>query len=165
MTTTRSLAVRAVLVVAGVTVALSSLADERVLYKSVLPGGRVVYGDAPAAAAARSERIAVEIHPPDPERSEAALRALELTRQQLLHDSEARAVRLRQLDNRIIGTYSDLQRAELRREQGREMEAGDRQGRRLTGRYQARQQALERAVELERRRLDGLVRERNALQF
>lgn len=165
MTKTGCFAARALLAVGGFAIVLSSSADERVLYKSVLPGGRVVYGDAPASAATRSDRIAVEIHPANPDDSATALRALALTRQQLLRDSEARLVRLRQLDNQIIASYAELQKAESRREQGRQVEDGDRQGRRLTGRYQARQQALERAVEQERRRLDGLVRERGSLQY
>ncbi len=141
------------------------MGSERVLYKSVLPGGRVVYGDAPASAATRTDRIAVEIHSANPQDSDAAQRALVLTRQQLLHDSAARLDRLRQLDNQIIATYTELNRAQVQREQGREVQDGDRQGRRISSRYLERQRGLERAALQVRQRLDALVLERTALQY
>lgn len=156
---------RTVLAVSGVAVALAATGGERILYKSVLPGGRVVYGDAPASAATRSERIAVEIHPADSQDSEAGLRSLALTRQQLLRDSAARTARLKQLDKQIIATYGELNAAELLREQGREIQNGDRQGRRILGGFYERQRRLEGAAAQVRQRLDALVRERKALQY
>lgn len=156
---------RTVFTVFGVAVALTATAGERVLYKSVLPDGRVVYGDAPASAATRSDRIAVEVHPASTQDSDAALRSLALTRQQLLRDSAARTARLRQLDNQIIDTYSQLKAAEVQREQGREVQDGDRQGRRISAGYSERQRRLERAVSQLRQRLDVSLGERSALQY
>ena len=139
-------------------------ADERILYKSVLPGGRVVYSDAPAPNAKRSEKISVERHPPNPQDAEAAQRALTMTRAQLLRDSATRAARLKQIDNQVDETYSELKRAEAAMEQGQEIQEGDRQGRRLLPAYSQRRQALAGAVQRARQRLDKLLAERGALQ-
>lgn len=135
------------------------------MYRSVLPNGRVVYGDAPAPTARRSEAITVERHPPNAQDAEAAGRALALSRQQLMRDADARAARIRQLDNQVGDTYDELQRAQVLREQGREVQEGDRQGRRWSARYAQRQQSLDAAVQQVQRRLDKLVGERAALQY
>lgn len=164
MNITRCTCFCAVLVIALCTVAQAARGGERVLYRSVLPGGRVVYGDAPASAATRTDRIAVEIHPGNAQDSDAAQRALVLTRRQLLLDSAARAERLRQLDNQISAAYTELNRAELQREQGREFQDGDRQGRRISSRYHERQRGLDRSAQQVAQRLDALVRERAALR-
>ena len=47
-------------------------AEERILYKSIMPNGQVVYGDEPEAKAKRSYAISVEPHPADPQQAEAA---------------------------------------------------------------------------------------------
>lgn len=140
-------------------------ADERILYKSVLPDGRVVYADAPAPNAKRTEKIAVERHPPNPEDAAAAQRALTMTREQLLRDSATRAARLKQIDNQVDETYSELKRAQAAVEQGKEIQEGDRQGRRLLPAYFQRRQALAGAVQQARQRLDRLLAERRALQY
>ena len=154
---------RSVLAVALLGWALVASSAERTLYKSVLTNGRVVYGDAPDPQARRSEKIIVEIHPPDPAQTEAGLRALAMTRQQLLRDAEARAARLRQLDRRIVTTYAELQAAEAERERGIAVQEGDRQGRRFSAAYLQRQRTLEASALQLRRSLDALLRERSAL--
>ena len=154
---------RSVLAVAGLGWALAATPAERTLYKSVLTNGRVVYGDAPDPQARRSEKISVEIHPPDSAQTEAGLRALAMTRQQLLRDAEARAARLRQLDRQIVTTYAELQAAEAERERGIAVQEGDRQGRRFSAAYLQRQRTLEASALQLRRSLDALVRERSAL--
>ena len=159
------LVVRAAIAAAGLAVAFAALAEQRILYRSVLPDGRVVYGDAPAANARRTEQIVVEPHPPNPQETEAALRALALTRAQLLRDAAARKARLGQLDNQVAETYDELREAESRREAGREVGEGDRQGRRLADAYFVRQRAVEGAVQQARLRLDRLLRERAALRY
>lgn len=154
---------RSVLAVALLGWALAASSAERTLYKSVLTNGRVVYGDAPDPQARRSEKISVEIHPPDPAQTEAGLRALAMTRQQLLRDAEARAARLRQLDRQIVTTYAELQAAEAERERGSAVQEGDRQGRRFSAAYLQRQRTLEASALQLRRSLDALLRERSAL--
>lgn len=154
---------RSVLAAAGLGWALAATPAERTLYKSVLPNGRVIYGDAPDPQARRHEKISVEIHPPDPAQTEAGLRALALTRQQLLRDAQARAARLRQLERQIVTVYADLQAAEAERERGTAVQEGDRQGRRFSAAYLHRQSTLEAAAVRLRRSLDALLRERSAL--
>lgn len=156
---------RSVLAVALPGWALNASSAERTLYKSVLTNGRVVYGDAPDPQARRSEKISVEIHPPDPAQTEAGLRALAMTRQQLLRDAEARAARLRQLDRQIVTTYAELHAAEAERERERgiAVQEGDRQGRRFSAAYLQRQRTLEASALQLRRSLDALLRERSAL--
>ncbi len=160
----RTILVRpAVLVIGGLLVHCAT-AEVRTLYRSVLPDGRVVYGDEPAPSAQRSQKIIVEPHPPNPQQAEAALRALSLTRAQLLRDAAARDARLKQIDNDIAEAYPALKEAEARRSQGQEMQEGDRQGRRLTSSYVERQRMLRIAEQQARQRLDRLLSERAALQ-
>lgn len=154
----------AALVAASLLVALSSVAAERTLYKSVLPSGEVVYSDAPAPNAKRATAISVEPHPPNAQETKAAQQALASWRQQLLRDADKRAARVRQLDKLIDDASGELEGAELRREQGRVLQPGDRQGRRLSAGYSQRQQALDGATWKARQRLDDLVRQRAALQ-
>ena len=155
---------RTMLAAAGLALALTTFAEERILYRSVLPNGRIVYGDVPAVDARSTEKIVVEPHPPNAEETEAGLRALALTRDQLLRDSTARIARLAQLENEVADAYNELKEAQSRREAGREVREGDRQGRRLLAAYSLRQRALEDAVRQAQLRLDRLLRERTALQ-
>lgn len=154
---------RSVLIVAGLGWALAATPAERTLYKSVLPNGRVVYGDAPDPQARSNEKLSVEIHPPDADQTEAGLRALAMTRKQLMRDTEARAARLRQAERQIVTTYAELQTAEAERERGSAVQEGDRQGRRFSAAYLQRQSRLESAVVRARRSLDAVLRERSAL--
>lgn len=156
--------VRILVVLAGLVAASSAAAEERILYRSVLPGGQVIYGDAPALRAKSTLAIAVEPHPPDPGQAEAAQRALELTRAQLLRDAAARAARIRQLDTEIAGAYEQLRAAKAARERARDIQEGDRQGRWLLAPYGQRQRSSQVEVERWGRQLDKLVRERRALQ-
>lgn len=139
-------------------------ADERTLYRSVLPNGRVVYSDEPTPKAKSTEQITVERHAADPQAAEAAQRALGLTREQLLKDAAARAARLKQLDNEVGAAYSELKDADARLAQGRDMREGDRQGRRLLAPYVQRQRDLQGAADRKSQQLEKLLRERAALQ-
>ena len=144
--------------------ATSACAEERILYRSVLAGDRVVYSDAPIAGARSSRRIIVEPHPADERQALAAQHALALTRARLLKDFEARTARLQQLDNEIASAYERLGQARLQQERGRGVRDGERQGRRLTPPYWQRQRALENAVTQHTRQLDALVPEPAPLQ-
>ncbi len=129
----------------------------------MLLNGRVVYGDAPDPQARRNEKISIEIHSSDPAQTELDLRALAMTRKQLLSDADARAARLHQLDREIVAAYAELQAAEGERERGSAVQEGDRQGRRLSPVYWQRQRSLEASASKLRRNLDALLRERSAL--
>jgi hypothetical protein len=152
-----------ILAIAGCTAALAAEAGEQTFYKSVLRNGRVVYADAPAPDAKRTEKITVRTDTPGFEAVEKANRALEMSRQQLLHDAAARNARLVQLEGEIAAAYKEFQTAETGRETGREMQEGDRQGRRLLPQYAERQRALDSALKQARQKLDRLLAERAAL--
>lgn len=151
--------------IAGCTIALRSFAAEQTFYKSVLSNGRVVYGDAPATGAKRTEKITVRTDTPASEfDAAAAQRALEMSRQHLLRDAAARTARLTQLETEIATAYNELKDSGEAREVGREIQEGDRQGRRLLTPYWERQRSLEAAVRQARQRLDKLLAERAALR-
>ena len=154
-----------IMAVAGCTIALGSFAAEQTFYRSVLSNGRVVYGDAPAAGAKRSEKITVRTDTPASEfDATAAQRALEMSRQQLLRDAAARSARLTQLETEIATAYNQFKESGEVREAGREIQEGDRQGRRLLAPYWERQRRLEAAVRQARQGLDKLLAERAALR-
>lgn len=151
--------------VAGCAIACAGGAAEQTFYKSVLPNGRVVYGDAPAADAKRAQKITVRT---DTSASDvdaaAAQRALTMSRRQLLRDAEARTARLAQLETEIASAYNELKEAQEARESGRVVQEGDRQGKRLLAPYWERQRSLEASVLKSRQRLDKLLAERTALR-
>lgn len=142
-----------------------AVAGERILYKSVLPDGRVQYADEPIGGAKAVEKIRVEPHPANEKDAQAARRALALSRAQLLRDIDARNARLAELEHLIDRQYVRLQDVQVQREQGAAVGEGDRQGRRMTPRYGERQRQLAAAVQQETMRLDALLRERSQLQF
>lgn len=155
---------RAAAAVLGLTAAFMAAADPQTLYKSVLPNGEVVYADSPQPGAKRTVELSVEPHPPDARATQAAQRDLAAVREQLLRDADARSARGQQLDRDIARVSGQLREAQTRQEQGRPVQEGDRQGRRLVGPYWQRQQMLENEVQRARQALSALMRERAALQ-
>ena len=154
-----------VVAIAGYSIAFGINAAEQTFFKSVQPNGRVVYGDAPTAGAKHTEKITVRTDTLNSEaEAETAKRALQMSRQQLLRDSAARSARLTQLESQIAATYSELQSAQSERDSGREMQEGDRQGRRQTAQFGERQRRLDAAVRQIRQNLEQLLAERNALR-
>jgi hypothetical protein len=154
-----------VLIAAACTIALASFAAEQTFYKSVLPNGRVVYGDAPAAGAKRTEKITARTDTSATEiDAAAAKRALEMSRRQLLRDADARAARLAQLETEIAAAYNEVKDAEDAREAGRAIQEGERQGRRILAQYAERQRSLDAAARQARQTLDKLLAERTALR-
>ena len=150
---------------AGCAIAFAGGAAEQSFYKSVLPNGRIVYGDAPAVNAKRAEKITVRTDTSTSDiDAEAAQRALHSSRQQLLRDAAARTARLAQLETGIVSAYNDLKDTQEARESGRVVQEGDRQGRRFSASYWERQRSLEAEVLKARQRLDKLLAERAALR-
>lgn len=143
---------------------LPAFADERSVFRSQMPDGRVVYADAPVAGAVRSARLLVELHPGDPAQALAAQQALEATRERLLREAHARALRAEQLDERLRLATGELSLALSAQAQGEAIGEGDRQGRRLTPSYWQRQQRLDAAVAIARERLNALGAERAGLR-
>lgn len=140
-------------------------AAERIVYRSKMPDGRVLYGDAPASGAKQSTRLLIERHAADPQQEEAAQRALALTRAQILRDADARAARLRQLDNEASDAYERVRQVQEQREAGKSEMEGERQGRRLLPSYWDRQRELEDRLRAVQQRLERILRERAALQY
>lgn len=139
-------------------------ADERTVFRSQMPDGRVVYGDAPVAGAARSARLLVEPHPGDPAQALAAQQALEATRERLQREARARSLRAEQLDERLRLASRELSVALSAQAQGETIGEGDRQGRRLTPSYWQRRQRQDAAVAIARERLNDLAAERAGLR-
>ncbi|MCY1169111.1 hypothetical protein D9M73_91270 [compost metagenome] len=148
----------------GLTAAFLTVADQQTLYKSVLPSGEVVYADSPQPGAKLTDKLSVEPHPPDPQATQAAVRDLAAVQEKLLRNADARSARLKQLDMYIVDISGQLQDAKARQKQGREVQEGDRQGRRLLGSFWQRQQMLENEVRRAQESLNGLYKERAALQ-
>lgn len=140
-------------------------AGERIVYRSQMPDGRVLYGDAPVAGAKQSTRLLIERHAANPQQEEAAQRALALTRAQILRDADARAARLRQLDNLASDAYEGVRKAQEQREAGRNVMEGERQGRRLLPSYWDRQRELENRLRAVQQQLERILSERAALQY
>lgn len=145
-------------------VAAIAAADERIVYRSVMPNGQIVYADRPDANAKRSERLTIERHAVSPQQEQASQRALALSRAQLLRDADARVARLKQLDNAGIDAYEVLRQAQEQLASGREPVEGERQGRRLLPSYWQRQRQLQASVRLAQDRLDAILGERASLQ-
>lgn len=145
--------------------AAGAWAGERIVYRSQMPDGRVLYGDAPVSGAKQSTRLRIERHAANPQREEAAQRALALTRAQILRDADARAARLRQLDNLASDAYEAVRQAQEQREAGRNVMEGERQGRRLVLSYWDRQRELENRLRTVQQQLERILSERAALQY
>lgn len=144
---------------AGLTVA----AEQHTLFRSVLPSGEVVDSELPAPGAKRAEKVAVEPYPPDPPATQKGEWELTAVRKGLLRDADAHAARRQQLDNDIADASVRLQDAQARREQGRAVREGDRQGRRLIAPFWQRQQSLETDVQRARQALNALTKEISVL--
>ena len=158
-------AIRQALLVLLCAAATGAAANERIVYRSQMRDGRVVYGDAPVSGARQSIRIQIERHAANPQQEEAAQRALALTRAQILRDADARAARLRQLDNQASDAYEAVRQAQEKLEAGKDVLEGERQGRRLLGSYWERQRRLESQLRVVQMRLEKILNERAALQY
>lgn len=110
-------------------------ADERVLHRSVLPDGRVVYADAPVRGAQESTAIRVEPHPADPQTAGQAQAALQQQQLATLRAADLRLARIADLDTRIAAAAARHEAAVRELQAARMPAEGDRQGRRLTSQY------------------------------
>jgi len=154
-----------VVAAASCAVVLESRAAEQTVYKSVQPDGSVVYGDAPVKGAVRNEKIKIQVDTLGTEADVAAAkRALDSSRRKMLHDFATRDARRRKLDTDIADARRRLETVEANRDAGRIVQAGDRQGNRLTPKYWDRQRNLGVAVRQARTTLDRLIAERDKLR-
>jgi hypothetical protein len=127
----------------------------QVIYKSTMPDGRVIYGDAPVPGALKSEASNVPkstgvtpVAPAEEQPEETEARRLE--RQYAIEAAHAE----------VENAEKALAEAQAAREAGREPREGERQGtagggNRLSESYFQRQQALETAVQQAQQRVDA----------
>jgi Domain of unknown function (DUF4124) len=142
-----------------------SWAAQQTFYKSVQPDGRVVYGDAPAKGAVRTDKITVPVDNIGSEADAAAAkRTLQMNRQELLKNIAARNARRDRLEIEISDAYRRVKLAEAALESGRSVGVGDRQGKQLTPQYWDRQRKLGIAVRQAQTALDRLMAERDSLR-
>jgi hypothetical protein len=150
-------------VILGAALTVAPGAWARTVYKSVMPDGRVIYGEQPQPGAREVTKATVDVGdtgvspvaPGDVQRVRA--RARERTR---ALDDSLTALRIAE---------ADLRAAEMEREAGIEPLPGERlgivgPGSRLTDAYWERQQMLEERVARARERLDEARREYRAIR-
>lgn len=137
---------------------------DRVVYKSVLPSGAVVYGDAPIPGARSVEPIVAP--PPAPAPAAAKLPA----RSPLAEAADARWRALETTGEDISRAYRRLEAAKAAQEEGRTAGPGDISGtvyggrRRFSAAYVERQRALAAEVGAAQAELDAAIARRNALR-
>jgi len=131
-------------------------ASAQPVFKSTMPDGRVVYGEKPAAGAAKVETI----EPPPSRTGVSGLTPEEKAlAEQLANQRAAAAAAAAASQRNVEQARKQLQQAEAARDAGKEPLPGERiglagGGSRLTEAYAARQKSLEDAVLIARKRLE-----------
>jgi hypothetical protein len=137
--------------IAVLTLVFAAPAASQTVYKSIMPDGKIVYGEKPASGAKKVDKI----DPPPAQTGMTTITPQEKARADQLANPKfgapANAGGGRDADRKA------LQDAEAAREAGKEPLPGERQGlkgggSRLTDEYHARQKSLDEAVESARRR-------------
>lgn len=123
-----------------------------------MPDGRILYSDVPVPGALSVRPIRIEPI------AEGARHEHVSPQADLLRQADARASRLRQLDQMVNDAYETLQAVQREQVAGRDVVEGERQGRRLLPSYADRQRSLQSKVLAATQRLEQLVQERSALQ-
>lgn len=137
---------------------------DRIVYKSVLPSGAVVYGDAPIPGARSVEQIVAP--PPAPAPAAAKPEA----RSPLAEAADARWRALETSGEDIARAYRRLEAAKAAQEEGRAAGPGDISGtvyggrRRFSAAYVERQRTLAAEVGAAQAELDAAIARRNALR-
>lgn len=150
----RSVVILAVVILASFITAALLLqpAAAQTLYKSIMPDGRVVYGDKPAPGAAKVEETRPDI-------SKGGLGGTTAREQEALKDMENTRLQREGGQDKVRAAEQALRDAEAALAAGKEPLAGERIGTaggtsRLTETYFDRQRKLEEAVEKARRDFD-----------
>ena len=148
------------LAVAIALAALATAAGAQGVYKYTDPAGRVIYTDDPSAGGGAARPVETAA-PPGATVPAAGLSASE---RQLLEQANRRAASLDRAVADIVAAHAELRAAEARRERGIEPVEGERQGRRYRPEYWARQQALQRDIDVARAKLNDAIERRNAVR-
>lgn len=147
------IAVMSCLLLGGVLTAALDASARATIYKSVMPDGRVIYGEQPQAGARTVEKSVVNVN--DTGVQPVSREVIEGASQRASKRSQA----LAEVSREVQAAEVDLRAAESEREAGREPLPGERlgivgPGTRLTEEYFQRQQMLEERVEQARKRLE-----------
>jgi len=140
--------------------ATSALAQAVYRYKD--SQGNTVYTDKPPAGNDTVQRLetpprpAQAVPPPARGQSEAEKRLLEA--------ANRRTADLDRAAQDVVDAFNALREAQARRDEGVELQDGDRSGRYLSRQYFQRRQALELDVQAAQARLDQALARRNALR-
>jgi hypothetical protein len=137
---------------------------DRLVYKSVLPSGAVVYGDAPIPGARSVEQMVAPPPAPAPAAAKPAAPS------PLAKAADARWRALETTGEDISRAYRRLEAAKAAQEEGRAVGPGDISGtvyggrRRFSAAYVERQRALAAEVGTAQAELDAAIARRNALR-
>ena len=149
------IAVMICLLLSGALVAAPDASARATIYKSVMPDGRVIYGEQPQTGARTVEKSVVNVN--DTGVQPISREAVEGANQRASKRSQV----LDEVSREVQAAEVDLRVAENEREAGREPLPGERLGivgpgigTRLTEEYFQRQQMLEERVENARKRLE-----------
>jgi hypothetical protein len=145
-------------------------AQSESVYKSTLPDGRIVYGNAPAKGAAKVQKLepAVPAVQVDPEAAEALRQREKAQAAEIDKRLAARKATREKADTEVIAAEDALAAAEKALAAGREPLPGERMatvdgGSRLSEAHAERLKGLEDDVKAARERLDRVRRERKGL--
>ncbi|HEY1291349.1 MAG TPA: DUF4124 domain-containing protein [Burkholderiales bacterium] len=140
--------------------ATSALAQAVYRYKD--PQGNTVYTDKPPAGNDTVQRLEM---PPQPAQAvQAPARGQSDAEKKLLEAANRRSADLDRAAQDVVDAFNALRAAETRRDEGVELQDGDRSGRYLSRQYFQRRQALELDVRAAQARLDEAMARRNALR-
>src|SRR5262249_27067669 len=138
----------------------SALAQAVYRYKD--SQGNTVYTDKPPAGNGTVQRLEIPPQPPQPGQPPA--RGQNDGEKRLLEAANRRAADLDRAAQDVVAAFNALRAAEARRDEGVELQDGDRSGRYLSRQYFQRRQALELDGQAAQARLDEAIARRNALR-
>ncbi len=140
----------------------------QVVYKHVMPDGRIIYSDQPLKGASESKAVDLPPPPTDAERAAAQQRKADegRKRKELEGRLDERRNKLDAADARVTAARKGIEAAERALEVGREPLPGERSGNvgatsRLNDAYFQRIAGLEKAVADAKKELDDALHERN----
>jgi hypothetical protein len=135
--------------------ALSATSWAETIFKSIMPDGRIIYGEKPVPGAKKVEQFV-------PQTGNTGVRTISPEEQRQLQESAAKGKRDDDRRTQIQEAQKAVQDAEAAQVAGKEPLPGERLGTaggasRLSEAYFGRQQGLEAAVTAARKRLDDLL--------
>jgi uncharacterized protein DUF4124 len=141
---------------------LASSALAQAVYRYKDSQGNTVYTDKPPAGNDTVQRLET---PPPPARAFAPpARGQSDAEKRLLEAANRRTADLDRAAQDVVDAFNAVRAAEARRDEGVELQDGDRSGRYLSRQYFQRRQALELDVQAAQARLDEAMARRNALR-